>query len=352
VVTPDAGQAPSVASLIGGLLNGPVSDLKMQPADLSLPQRDASSQTSGDDNRISATAKSERDQAAVPLGLVPPTVALPLNPAVVGNANDSQGSVSRPAPDSSRLNATPARVRPETAGTGGKSADASASTKIQPRQAGSSGIGDSPAADQSNIITPKASETAASFSGAGSQLLSAAGEGKNGDATLSPAAADPQTSQLDHESTGLAPDQTHPEIQVAYPASQINSAKLVERIGEAELRLGMRAGEFGNVDIRTSMVRNQFSAEISVERGELGRVMAAELPGLQTRLTDQRVPVANITIQNHTGGQSMASEQQKPRDGQQTYATNSVSPLDEDRVPPLLALEGTAMRTSRLDIHM
>jgi flagellar hook-length control protein FliK len=262
------------------------------------------------------------------------------------------------APDSSRVNAAQARVKLETAGTGGKSADDSASTKIQSRQEGSARNDDSLAADQSNVLaSAKASETSSFSALAGSQLFSVASDGKSGNATLSPAAADPQTSQLEHESTGVTSDQTRPEIQAAYPASAISSAKLVERIGEAELRLGMRAGEFGNVDIRTSMVRNQFSAEISVERGELGRVMAAELPGLQTRLTDQRVPVANITIQNHssenqTGGQSAAPEQQKPRDGQPEYAANSVSRLDEDRVSQLVASEGTSMPASRLDIHM
>jgi flagellar hook-length control protein FliK len=131
----------------------------------------------------------------------------------------------------------------------------------------------------------------------------------------------------------------------------VQSAKLVERIGEAELRLGIRAGEFGSVDIRTSMVRNQFSAEISVERGELGRVMAAELPSLQSRLTEQGVPVASITVQNHSGSSSSASDQREPRERQQQYATNLLSGRDEGPMPALIAFEGTAL-ASRLDIHM
>ena len=118
----------------------------------------------------------------------------------------------------------------------------------------------------------------------------------------------------------------------------------------------MRTGEFGNVDIRTSMVRNQFSAEISVERGELGRVMAADLPGLQTRLSEQRVAVANLTVQDHAGNQSTASEQQKPRegqtDGQTMYTANSAGIRGEDLTPASVAVVGIATPASRLDIHM
>jgi flagellar hook-length control protein FliK len=103
------------------------------------------------------------------------------------------------------------------------------------------------------------------------------------------------------------------------------------------------------------MGRNQFSVEISVEGGALGRVMAAELPSLQSRLTEQGVPVASLTVQNHaqnhTGSSSTASDQQRPRDGQQPYAMNSASAREESPMPMLVALDGTAM-ASRLDIHM
>jgi flagellar hook-length control protein FliK len=358
IVTADAGRAVASTSFIADLLNTSGADSKTQPGSQSLPLRDVSHQTTSDDNRTPAPAKADGDQGAVPLSLVPPTVDLSLNPMGAAAPSNPQGPALQPAPDSSRVNAAQARAKAETAGTGGKSADASGSAKTQSRQEGSARGGDSLAADQSNLIAPaKASETSSSSLVAGSQFLSVTGDAKNGNATSSPVVTDPQANQLEHESTGVSADQTRPEIQASYPTSLINSAKLVERIGEAELRLGMRAGEFGNVDIRTSMVRNQFSAEISVERGELGRVMAAELPGLQTRLTDQRVPVANITIQNHigeghTGGQSAASEQQKPRDGQPVYAMNSAGQLDEDRVSPLVAAEGTGLPASRLDIHM
>lgn len=150
--------------------------------------------------------------------------------------------------------------------------------------------------------------------------------------------------------------ETHvPSRAEAYPASMISSAKLVERLGASELKLGIRSGEFGSIDIRTSMMRNQFTAEISVERGELGRVLAAELPSLQNRLTEQRIPVTHIVLQNQAGGDSGTSEQQKPRHEQATPSQSSGSMYEEasgTRVLAAAAVSAAAYAEARLDIHM
>ena len=131
----------------------------------------------------------------------------------------------------------------------------------------------------------------------------------------------------------------------------MHAARLVERLGESELRVGVNTGEFGKVDIRTSMGRNQFTAEISVERGELGRVLAAELPNLHTRLSEQHLPTANITVQDHSAGAS--GDQQGSRQdrtlAQTMNTSSSAGELDTSWLPPVAeALEaGTG-----LDIHM
>jgi len=186
---------------------------------------------------------------------------------------------------------------------------------------------------------------------AGVQTSSAAVDGKTVTAGAPREGSDVQPGHLDQKSTGVA--QSHPQGEgtAPYPTSVVHSAKLVERMGETELRLGIRAGEFGRVDVRTSMVRNQFTAEISTDRGELGRALAAELPNLQSRLTDQRVPVANITVQDHTGGHSAPSEQQHPRHGQSVYPMNPGVEREEGPMPAGMALEATA-EASRLDIRM
>lgn len=141
--------------------------------------------------------------------------------------------------------------------------------------------------------------------------------------------------------------QTRPRFQ---PASPLHAAKLVAGIEHA-LRVGLRSGEFGNVDIRTSLVHNQFTAEISVERGELGRALSAELPSLQHRLTEQNLPGANVTVQHDSS--SGSAFQQGSREGRNAPPVDIASDRVQQEVTlPVLSVEVMEAANARLDIHM
>jgi hypothetical protein len=94
------------------------------------------------------------------------------------------------------------------------------------------------------------------------------------------------------------PDEAIPTL-----ASSPLTAKFVQGMSQSEFRVGMQSPEFGNIDIRTSVTRHLFSAQISVEHGDMAKSLATELPGLYSKLADQHVPVANIVIQ----GQGLAT---------------------------------------------
>lgn len=133
--------------------------------------------------------------------------------------------------------------------------------------------------------------------------------------------------------------------------SPLHAAKLVAGLERSELRMGLHAGEFGSVDIRTSLARNQFTAEISVERGELGRVIASELPGLQHRLSEQQLPSPSVTVQHHSGG-TASDAQPGSRQGQSGYpAGTGTTEVESDSFLPLVAAEGIEA-SGRLDILM
>ena len=163
--------------------------------------------------------------------------------------------------------------------------------------------------------------------------------------------------------TVLAGDAQHPaaasttevdaRVQAAatYANSLLHSARLVERAGQTELRVGIQTGEFGNVDIRTSMVKNQFTAQISVERGDLGKVLAAELPSLQNRLSEQKLPGANITLQNQSGSGSSGSGQGS-RQSQTTQPSVPVQSATTEFAPAFMGLAEASAPSGRLDIHM
>ena len=137
-----------------------------------------------------------------------------------------------------------------------------------------------------------------------------------------------------------------------HTSSPIQVARLIERAGQTELRVGIQAGEFGNVDIRTSMARSQFSAEISVERGELGRVLSAELPALHDRLAEQRVQVSSIVLQDHSAGDSSGDLRQGSRNNPYPQTNQSFRNQDlEATIAPIFSTDSIESNTG-LDLHM
>ena len=342
-------KAEAVAGLMTKLAGTATSDSKTQTANASLPARtNARGTAEGADgvHPAQAAVKSAIEQSLVP----PPSVAGPGQDSPAPGkleSGSSQGTRTKPVLDKSRVGVTQ-----ESSGANRKGVDVTGSAKAQSRKDETPSSGGSTGDGQATSTTPaKPLASTTAFSAAGIQPSANAADPKSVSAGVSHEGNDRQPGQLAQKSPSVVQFQAPGESSSPYSTSIVHSAKLVERIGETELRLGIRAGEFGSVDVRTSMVRNQFTAEISTERGELGRALAAELPSLQNRLTDQRVPVANITVQNHTGGQSAPSEQQTPRHGQQGYSTNPGSGREEGPVPAFVALEATA-EASRLDIRM
>lgn len=130
---------------------------------------------------------------------------------------------------------------------------------------------------------------------------------------LKPAAGSPSSSVGLSESDG-------PDEAVPTTASSPLTAKMVQGMSQSEFRVGMQSPEFGNIDIRTSVARHMFSAQISVEHSDMAKSMATELPALYSKLADQHVPVANIVIQ----GQSLATSAGLSQDAQpQTWRPQS-----------------------------
>lgn len=152
-----------------------------------------------------------------------------------------------------------------------------------------------------------------------------------------------------------AHDSDASETTSPFPGTLVNSAKLIERIGHSEMRVGIQGGDLGNVDIRTSLGKHQFTAEISVERGELGRVMTSELPALHSRLSEQQVPFPRVTIQEYSSGSS-SNLDQRSRDEKRAPQVNSVPREESLREPgPGMfdAIASTEANTgSGIDLHM
>ena len=132
--------------------------------------------------------------------------------------------------------------------------------------------------------------------------------------------------------------------------SPVTTAKLVHDMSQSEFRVGMQSPEFGNIDIRTSVARHMFSAQISVEHSDVAKSMTADLPALYHKLADQQVPVASIVIQ----GQSFATSSGLAQDSQQpqTWRPQSYNVTKSDAETALPVLMETLDSAGRLDIRI
>jgi hypothetical protein len=133
--------------------------------------------------------------------------------------------------------------------------------------------------------------------------------------------------------------------------SGISVARLIQSIGETEMRVGMHSSEFGDISIRTAVSQQQMQAHISVDHNELGNALSAHIPSVQAKLDSDFG--LHATIEVSQGGASFSSngdrsQQQKPI-VQSVETLEAPVALHNDMVSPggIVAASGA----SRLDIR-
>jgi hypothetical protein len=104
-------------------------------------------------------------------------------------------------------------------------------------------------------------------------------------------------------------------IVLPQAASVINTAKLIQSIGQTEMRVGLRSNDFGNISISTSATRDLISAQISLDHGELARTLAVHLPEMQARFGGAQVMDVRIDMNGQATGQGGAGIQANMSDG-------------------------------------
>jgi hypothetical protein len=153
-------------------------------------------------------------------------------------------------------------------------------------------------------------------------------------------------------------------ISVPQALPVINTAKLIQSMGQSEMRVGMRSVEFGNISISTSSTRDLISAQISLDHGELARTLATHLPEIQARLggnqpMDVRIDMNGTSAgqTGTTGGMSNGSADQSRGDRQQSgnadssYSGNRHTEQQFSPAAAAMATGGGGFNT-RLDIRV
>jgi hypothetical protein len=184
------------------------------------------------------------------------------------------------------------------------------------------------------------------------------GNTSQADASTLPAGTGASANSHDNPATTKEPATSHassPAVPTREPqdlphvGTIVNSASLLEQMGKSEIKVGVRVGEFGNVEIRTQVEHQQVRAEISVAHHELGQALAVEMPALQQKLRDQDVPVLALNLTGQGAG-NPSDPQSGPRQG--FAATPQMSgAIPGDTLPGAQIIEQIDTR-SGLDIRI
>ena len=127
--------------------------------------------------------------------------------------------------------------------------------------------------------------------------------------TQSAATVSPVRASSTPSATGEAAAKTadNSAVQASTVSSQsqpvINTARLIQSMGQSEMHVGMRSIEFGNISINTSSSRDVISAQISVEHGELAKTLVTHLPEMQARLGGNQPADVRIDMNGAATGQ-------------------------------------------------
>jgi hypothetical protein len=131
-------------------------------------------------------------------------------------------------------------------------------------------------------------------------------------------------------------------------ASGINSAKVIQTMGETEMHVAMHSVEFGDISIRTALNQQQMVAQISLDHNDLSQAISSHLSTMQAKLGQEYGLQASIQISNQgsslSGGQGESSQREQQRFAGSTQGrTVSSQQIDESSsssVAPISAGSG------------
>jgi hypothetical protein len=272
------------------------------------------------------------------------------NALSVGKSSAMAATSSKNETKSTANDATESKQHAQTASAqqGSQATSQSATTSGDQNQGGASAQGQDAAPVQMNL----ANHSVAAIAQAQSTATGSPAPSASSLPGVTPSAA----KASDNTASASVPTPQAPPV--------INTAKLIQNMGQTEMRVGMRSNEFGNISINTSTSRDAITAQISLDHGELAKTLAAHLPEMQARLgvnqpMDVRINMYGAGTGQNTGtsgGTTNSSADQSQSGRQQSgsaassYAGNSV--VERQLSPALAAATSYSGLDARLDIRV
>jgi flagellar hook-length control protein FliK len=98
------------------------------------------------------------------------------------------------------------------------------------------------------------------------------------------------------------------------PGGPVQTAQLLERAGQSEMRIALSTTAFGNVEVHTVVHANEVGVSIGSEKGDLRSLLTNDLPAISSTLQQQNVRLHHVDFQNSsTLSNSPGGNSQQPR---------------------------------------
>lgn len=157
----------------------------------------------------------------------------------------------------------------------------------------------------------------------------------------------PQSAQLG--------DRPSPLQSSEIPAtSVINTASLIQKMSETEMRVAVHSTEFGEVSILTSLSQQQMMAQITVDHGGLGNALSAHVPAMEAKLGND-LGVRTVVQVNQSAmsfsGDGSNSQQGGQRSFRSAPAGTEIAPAPVESEDPGVRLAAMMTGNNRLDIR-
>ena len=101
------------------------------------------------------------------------------------------------------------------------------------------------------------------------------------------------------------PSTTGADASVSDPTNVLNMTRITERLKGTEIKLNLHSADLGDIAIHTAMNHEKLTAQISLDHSDVGKMLADEVPNLQSKLEGQGI-TATIEVRQQT--QSFSGE--------------------------------------------
>lgn len=87
----------------------------------------------------------------------------------------------------------------------------------------------------------------------------------------------------------------------------IQNARVLERIGQSEMRLGLNSGNFGSIEVHTSVNQDHVGASIVASHAELRAALVADMPSLEHAIAQHHLTLDSLNVGSRTDTQAGSS---------------------------------------------